>query len=165
MSIHDVLLEAHKPTPWDGHINDAGLEIIKRYEGWSSKPYKCPAARWTIGWGATWNIKGKPVTSKHPPINKKQGTALLKRELHHVEKAIGKLITVELTENMFSSLCSFSFNVGTGNLQRSTLRMILNRGQYEDAADEFPKWRRANGRILKGLVKRRASERELFLTI
>jgi len=164
MSIHDVLLEAHKPVPWDGHINASGLAIIKKYEGWSPKPYRCPAARWTIGWGSTWDIDGNPVTSKHPRINEEQGTALLRRELRHVEKAIGRLITAELNENMFSSLCSFTFNVGTGNLQRSTLRMKLNRGFYEDASEEFPKWRRANGKILKGLVRRRQSERELFLS-
>ena len=162
MSIHDVLLEAHKPVPWSGHINEAGLGIIKKYEGWSPKPYRCPAARWTIGWGATWDIDGNPVTSKHPRINEEQGTALLRRELRHVEKAIERLITAELNENMFSSLCSFTFNVGTGNLQRSTLRMKLNRGFYEVAADELLKWRRANGKILKGLVLRRQSERKLF---
>ena len=88
---------------------------------------------------------------------------MLRKEITHVEKGIRRLIKAELTENMFSALCSFAFNVGTGNLQRSTLRMKLNRGQYEDAADEFPKWRRAAGRILKGLVRRRASERALFL--
>jgi lysozyme len=163
MSIHDVLLEAHKPTPWDGHINEAGLEIIKRYEGWSPKSYRCPAARWTIGWGSTWDIDGNPVTSKHPRINEEQGTALLRREVRHVEKAIGRLITAELTPNMFSSLVSFCYNVGSGNLQRSSLRMKLNRGFYEAAADELPKWRRANGKILKGLVLRRKTERELFL--
>ena len=66
---------------------------------------------------------------------------------------------------MYSSLASIIYNIGSGNFQRSTLRMKLNRGWYEDAANEFPKWRRAGGRILKGLVKRRAKERELFLAV
>jgi lysozyme len=66
---------------------------------------------------------------------------------------------------MYSSLASIIYNIGSGNFQRSTLRMKLNRGWYEAAADEFPKWRRAGGRILKGLVKRRAKERELFLAV
>ena len=65
---------------------------------------------------------------------------------------------------MFSATASLVYNIGTGNFQRSTLRMKLNRGYYEDAADEFPKWRKAGGRILKGLVRRRARERQLFLT-
>jgi len=145
------------------HINEAGLGIIKRFEGWSSSAYKCPAGRWTIGYGATWDIRGNAVTSSHRDITKAQGDALLRREIRHVEAAISRLITAELTDNMFSSIASWSFNVGTGNFQRSTLRMKLNRGDYEGAADELPKWRRAGGRILKGLVTRRRYERALFL--
>ena len=145
------------------HINEAGLGIIKRFEGWSSSAYQCPAGRWTIGYGATWDIKGNAVTRSHPDITEVQGDALLKREIRHVEGAISRLITAKLTDNMFSAICSWAFNVGTGNLQRSTLRRKLNRGDYESAADELPKWRRAGGRILKGLVVRRKYERALFL--
>ena len=159
MSLHDALLKEHG---WDGHINEAGLGIIKSFEGWSSSPYKCPADRWTIGWGSTWDMDGNPVTADHSDIDGAEGTGLLKRELRHVEAAIGRLIKVPLTEGQFSSLCSFAFNVGTGNLQNSTLRARLNRGEYEGASAELPKWRRAGGRILKGLVRRRAAERALF---
>jgi len=161
MSLHDQLIAKYA---WDGHINEAGLGIIKSFEGWSSTAYRCPARRWTIGWGSCWAIDGNAVTANHPDIDEAAGTALLRRELRHVEGAIGKLITAELNENMFSALASWAFNVGTGAMQRSTLRMKLNRGQYEDAADEFPKWRRAGGRVLKGLVRRRAVERGLFLS-
>ena len=159
MTLHDQLIAKYA---WDGHINEAGLGIIKSFEGWSSPPYLCPAGRWTIGWGSTWDIDGNAVTGNHPDIDEEHGTDLLKRELRHVESAIGKLIKVPLTEGQFSALASWAFNVGTGAMQRSTLRMKLNRGQYEDAADEFPKWRRAGGRVLKGLVRRRAAERALF---
>jgi len=159
MTLHDQLIAKNT---WDGHINEAGLDIIKSFEGWSSSPYLCPARRWTIGWGSTWDIDGNAVTADHPDIDEAAGTALLRRELRHVEAAIGKLITAEINENMFSALASWAFNVGTGAMQRSTLRMKLNRGQYEDAADEFPKWRRAGGRVLKGLVRRRVAEKSLF---
>ena len=64
---------------------------------------------------------------------------------------------------MFSAVASLAYNIGTGNLQRSTLRIKLNRGRYLDAADEFPKWRKAGGRVLKGLVRRRIAERNLFV--
>ena len=165
MSIHETLLEKHTPEAWNGHINEAGLGIIKTFEGWSSSVYVCPSGRYTIGWGSTWDHKGSPITADQADITEKYGTTLLKREIQHVERAIRRLIKAELTENMFSSLSSFAFNVGTGNLQRSTLRMKLNRGKYEDAADELPKWRRGGGRILPGLVRRRAAERELFLTV
>jgi lysozyme len=145
------------------HINEAGMELIKHYEGWRESPYLCSAARPTIGYGSTWDRNGDAVTLDHPNITKKQGEHLLLREVRHSEEAITKLIKSELTENMFSSLCSFIYNVGSGNFQKSTLRMRLNRGQYERAADEFPKWRKAGGRVVKGLVRRRKQERELFL--
>ena len=144
-------------------INEAGMELIKHYEGWRESPYLCSAARPTIGYGSTWDRHGNAVTLDHPDITKKQGEYLLQREVRHSETAIRRLIKAELTENMFSSLCSFIYNVGSGNFQKSTLRMKLNRGQYESAADEFPKWRKAGGRVVKGLVRRRKQERELFL--
>ena len=149
---------------WDGHINEAGLGIIKSFEGFSPTPYLCPANRWTIGYGSTWDIKGRAVNGSHLPITRDEAGPLLKREIRHVESAINRLIKAELTENMFSATASLVYNIGTGNFQRSTLKMKLNRGEYENAADEFPKWRKAGGRILKGLVRRRAQERELFLT-
>ena len=147
---------------WGGHCNDTGLAIIKHYEGWRELPYLCSAARATIGFGSTWDVDGNPVTLDHPAITKEEGEYLLRREVRHSENAIRKLIKVELTENMFSSLCSFVYNVGSGNFQKSTLRMKLERKEYESAAEEFPKWRKAGGRVLPGLVRRRKSERELF---
>ena len=151
---------------WDGHINEAGLEIIKAFEGYSKAPYLCPSNRWTIGFGSTWDIKGNAVTGSHLPVTRDEAGRLLAREVRHVESAINKLIKAELTENMFSATASLVYNIGTGNFQRSTLRMKLNRGYYEDAADEFTKWRKGGrpSRILKGLVRRRAEERRLFLT-
>ena len=164
MSIHDVLLAAHAKRAWDGHVNEAGLDIIKSFEGWSASVYRCPAGRYTVGWGSTWDHKGNPITAKQHDITEDYGTTLLKRELRHVESAIRKLIKADLNENMFSAIASWTYNVGTGAMQRSTLRMKLNRGLHEEAADEFPKWRRAGGKILKGLVRRRIAERELFLS-
>lgn len=149
---------------WDGHINEAGLGIIKSFEGFAPTPYLCPANRWTIGFGSTWDIKGNAVTGSHLPVTRDEAGRLLAREVRHVEGAINKLVKSELTENMFSAIASLVYNIGTGNFQRSTLKMKLNRGEYENAADEFGKWRKAGGRILKGLVRRRAQERELFLT-
>jgi len=144
-------------------INEAGLNLIKHYEGYSSSVYCCPAGRWTVGFGSTWDSKGNPITKEQPDISEEYGELLLLRELRHTDHAIDKLVTAELSENMYSSLNSFIYNVGSGNFQRSTLRMKLNRGWYEASADEFPKWRKAGGRVLKGLVRRRKSERELFL--
>ena len=144
-------------------LNEAGLNIIKHYEGYSSSVYCCPAGRWTIGWGSTWDNKGRPIKKTQEDISQDYAEKLLLREIRHTDHAIDKLVTAELNENMYSALTSFIYNVGSGNFQRSTLRMKLNRGDYQGAADELPKWRKAGGRVLKGLVRRRKSERDLFL--
>ena len=122
--------------------NDAGIEIIKHFEGWSSNSYQDPIGIWTIGFGSIWQLDSERVTKKTPPLSKEEGELLLRRELLHVEKAVNKLVTVELTENAFSSLCSWCYNLGT--------------------SAEFPKWRMAGGKILSGLVRRRVEERKLF---
>lgn len=142
--------------------NDAGIEIIKHFEGWSSNSYQDPIGIWTIGFGSIWQLDSERVTKKTPPLSKEEGELLLRRELLHVEKAVNKLVTVELTENAFSSLCSWCYNLGTSRLKSSTLRAKLNRGDYNGASAEFPKWRMAGGKILSGLVRRRVEERKLF---
>lgn len=142
---------------------EAGLDIIKRYEGFRSEPYLCPAGVPTIGYGSTWDADGNPVTMQHPPITEDEAEALLARELKSVERAIAKLITVELTQSQFDALASFTYNLGSGNLQASTLRAKVNRGDFEGAANEFSKWRKAGGVVLAGLVRRREEERKLFL--
>ena len=143
-------------------INEDGLNIIKHYEGWSSTPYLCPAGIPTIGYGSIWDLEGDRVTMEHREISEKEGEILLLRELSHIYKALARLVKVPLTANQYSALCSFCFNVGTGNFQASTLRNRLNRKDYSGAASEFWKWRRGGGRILPGLVRRRKSEEVLF---
>jgi lysozyme len=144
-------------------INEIGLNLIKTFEGFRSEPYFCGVAD-TIGYGSTWSFDGSRVTLSHPPITKDEAEELLLREVRNSEKAVDRLIKVELNENEHSALQSFVYNLGSGRLQSSTLRRKINRGDFEGAADEFPKWRRAGGKILKGLVLRRAAERKLFLS-
>jgi lysozyme len=146
-------------------INEEGLGIITHFEGWSSKVYADPIGIPTIGYGSIWDKSGDRVTMAHEPISKTQGTELLQREIQHIEQAIEKLIITPLTANQFSALCSLTYNIGSGNLQSSTLRRMINRWDYIGASDEFPKWRRAGGQILRGLVIRREREQDLFLTI
>jgi lysozyme len=101
----------------------------------------------------------------HLSISKIEAGRLLSREVRHVERQVAYLVTAKLTSNQFSALVSLVYNIGSGNFQASTLRRLINRNEYEKAADEFPKWRRAGGRILPGLVRRRGVERALFLTV
>jgi lysozyme len=99
-----------------------------------------------------------------PKVTEVEAKALLRQHLDHVERDIRKLVRIKLNENEFSALCSWTYNLGSGRLQSSTLRAKLNRNDRIGAANEFPKWRRAGGKILRGLVRRRALEQKLFLT-
>jgi lysozyme len=87
---------------------------------------------------------------------------ILRKDLNRFEAGVLRLIKVELTQGQFDALVSFSFNVGLGNLQNSTLRMKINRGDYEGAAEQFLVWTKAGGKVLKGLVIRRTHEKEMF---
>ena len=144
--------------------SDAGLDIIKQYESCELEPYRDPIGIWTIGWGAIYGLDGARVIRHHPAITQEQADDLLRRDVQRAERAVDRLVTQPLTQAQFDALVSFTFNVGSGNLMASTLRQKINCGEYDEAADEFPKWRRAGGVILKGLVRRRSSERELFLS-
>jgi len=142
--------------------NAEALAIIKHFEGFRSHPYLCPAGVWTIGYGSTFTPDGTPVTKDTPPIDEAAAEAWSYASLADTERQVIALVNVPLTENQFGALVSFTYNLGSGRLQSSTLRAKLNRGDYEGAAGEFWKWRRGGGRILPGLVARRAAEVALF---
>lgn len=139
-------------------INEAGLGIIKKYEDLYLEAYKCPAGVWTIGYGHTGETAkpGKRIT-------KAQAEELLKGDVKEAEKAVERLAKVPLTDNEYSALVSFTFNLGSGNLSKSTLLKLINSGNKLDAVNEFPKWRNAGGKALKGLSRRRFEEGSLFL--
>ena len=144
--------------------NDTGLEIIKVAEGFFAAPYYCPASIISIGYGATRGLDGRPLHMGVESITEEEGEKLLRRDVGIAERAVSRLIRVPLNENEFSALCSFVYNLGSGRLQSSTLRALLNRSApRERVGEEFPKWRMANGKVLRGLVRRRAVERQLFL--
>ncbi len=137
-------------------FNAKGETLVKSFEGFSTTTYICPAGVPTIGYGHTGNIAG--------PITKEQGEELFKKD---IEKFVGQLkpyIDVELTDNQFSAVVSFAYNVGVGNFKISSLRRYINNKQFDLAANEFPKWIHANGKVLPGLVKRREAEKQLFLS-
>lgn len=141
------------------HITDIGIDLIKRFEGLSLKPYLCPARLWTIGYGHVIR-EGEGLEQ----VTENEAEDLLRKDLLASEKSVLRLVDVPLTGGQFDALVSFCFNLGGGALQRSTLRQKLNRCEYDDAADEFPKWCWAGGRRLSGLLRRREAEKELFLS-
>lgn len=154
----------------DTLINDAGLEIIKSFEGLVDgnpntpglDPYLDCVDVPTIGWGSTYGLDGHRVTMDHRAISEAEAGGLLTRHIRETEVITARLLRVPVTVNQWSALVSLAYNIGTGNFQSSTLRMKLNRQDYVGAAGEFWKWRRGGGEILPGLVRRREEERRLF---
>ncbi|MBV8061638.1 MAG: lysozyme [Alphaproteobacteria bacterium] len=136
--------------------NDAGIGLIKDYEGLHLKPYLCPARVWSIGYGHTRGVyTGMIVTPA-------EADALLQQDLRLVEPAVQRLVRVPLNENQFAALVSFTFNVGIANLEQSTLLRLLNRGWYEQVPAQLMRWNRARGEVLGGLSRRRAAEARLW---
>ena len=143
--------------------NEQGIEIIKKYEGCSLSLYLDPIGIPTIGYGSIWGLDHNRLAVGHRDITKHEAEHLLKRELLTTENAVASMVRSPLTENQFSAICCLVYNVGSGRFRSSTIRMKINRSDFEGAANEFWKWRRAGGKILRGLVRRRKEEELLFL--
>ena len=146
--------------------NEAGVALIKRFEGLRLAAYPDPAHGWavpTIGYGHT-SAAGAPQVKRGMRITEAEAEAVLRADLGQYERAVTEAVTVPLTGNQFSALASFTFNLGAGNLRSSTLLSKLNRGDHAGAAAEFTRWNRARGAVLPGLTRRREAERDLFLT-
>lgn len=153
-------------------VTKEGVDLIKHHEKCVRHTYFCPANRLTIGYGhlcleGDFYLQGYSVeeASKNPDkfsITYLEVEDLLKKDLGKAESAVERLIKVKLTDNQFNALVSFTFNLGSGALGKSTLRRKLNLKDYEGASKEFPRWVYANKKKLDGLVIRREEERELF---
>jgi lysozyme len=140
-----------------------GLNLIKEKEGLRLKPYLCSAKVATIGYGSTMYADGRKVTLKDAAITESQALELLANTLGKYEKAVNDYVKVTLTQNEFDALVSFTYNLGSGNLLSSTLLKKLNAGDKAGAANQFEVWNKAGGKVLQGLVTRRAAEKALFL--
>jgi GH24 family phage-related lysozyme (muramidase) len=150
------------PQPATGqHINDRGLELVKVFEGLELEAYQDSVGIWTIGYGTT-----SDITPVRPGmvITESQAETLLRQGLTRFEEDVARLIKVPLTSDQFSALVVFTYNVGPGALEESTLRRKLNDGDYAEAAEQFLRWNKAGGEELPGLTRRRQAERALFLS-
>lgn len=148
--------------------NTAGLKLIKDSEGFIDHWYPDPAHGWKIPTcciGHT-DTAGAPYykDTKNKKFTLDEGLMILGNDLQPVENSVRRNVQVDLNDNQFAALVSFVFNLGEGNFKKSSLLKKLNSGDYQGAANEFPKWVMANGKRLKGLEVRRAKERALFLT-
>ncbi len=138
--------------------SDTGISLIKRFEGLLLESYKCPAGVWTIGYGHTKGVK------ENQRITEDMAVFFLIRDLMHCEKMVTRYTSeVYISQNRFDALVSFSYNVGTRSLRRSTLLRKLIAGDIQEAGNQFLRWNKAGGRVLRGLSIRRDAERQLFL--
>jgi lysozyme len=140
-------------------INEEGLKLLKKFEGCKLKTYRCVAGVLTIGYGHT----GKDVT-EGMTITKKEAEDLLVKDLERFEAGVKDLVKVSISENQFSALVSFAYNIGLNALSGSTLMKKLNAGDIMGAANQFERWNKAGGKEVQGLTNRRLAERDLFLT-
>jgi lysozyme len=137
-------------------INSKGLELVKHFEGWYPVAYKCPAGVWTIGYGHTKTARpGMRITEA-------QGDELLKMDMAESENFVQRYVKVPLNQDEFDALVAFTFNVGGGALQKSTLLSLLNQGNYDAVPAQLDRWNKAGGKVLPGLVRRRRAEGKLF---
>jgi lysozyme len=166
-------------------LSKAGADLMHRFEGCRNKPYLCPAHIWTIGYGHVLyqeqirlpmvRVEGKetPMIRKEMPLRQEDDRVWSKEEIEKLfaddvasfERGVLRLVPgVVGRQGSFDALVSISFNFGLGNLQRSTIRMKANRGDWSGAAEAFRAWTKGGGKVLPGLVKRREAEIALFLT-
>lgn len=137
--------------------------MIKHHEGVRLKPYQDPIGLWTVGVGHLIG-DGKTLPIEwFRTLTIDEVDELLKSDLRKFERGVLRLCPNHLTQSRFDALVSFAFNVGLGNLQASTLRQKHNRGDILGAAQEFLRWNKAGGRVLRGLTVRRKDESNLYL--
>lgn len=142
-------------------INQAGLDIIKEFEGLRLKAYLCPAGVWTVGYGHT-SAAGAPTVYPETTVTAAEAEAILRADLRRFEEQVAAMVKVPVTDNQFSALVSLAFNIGVGALGSSTLMRKLNARDVAGARAEFARWNKAGGKVLRGLTRRRAAEAELF---
>lgn len=141
------------------HITQDGIDLIKRFEGFSRTVYFCPAGYPTIGYGHV--VKDGEDFSNG--IMEGEAEELLCQDAVIAERTVLRLINVPLTDGQFDALVSFTYNLGGGALQRSTLRRKINLEEHAEVPEQFMRWVWAGGRKLKGLVRRREAESRLYI--
>lgn len=138
--------------------SDSGINFIEEWEGCELTSYQDGGGVWTIGVGHTKGVKaGQTITQQ-------QADQYLVDDLQPVNQTLNSVVTVSVNQNQYDALSSFTFNLGCEALEGSTLLKLLNEGNYQGAADEFPKWDHDNGVVVQGLLNRRNAERDLFLS-
>lgn len=133
-----------------------GIDLIKSCESLRLTAYQDSVGVWTIGWGHTLRVQPGQI------ITQGMAEVFLDEDLEEVFACIERKVTGPLNQFQFDALCSFIFNLGCGKFEASTLRRLINEGNYAGAAEQFKRWNHAGGEVLEGLTKRREAEATLF---
>lgn len=144
-------------------VSKNGLDLIKQFESFKSKPYLCPSQVPTIGYGSTYYPDGKKVTLEDKEITEEKACEILEYTANKdFVNNINKVVTIPLNQNQFDALVSFTYNIGNANFNSSTLLRWLNQGNYKEASMQLLRWDKSKGVVLNGLTKRRKAEKALF---
>jgi lysozyme len=141
-------------------FTDAGFKLLKEFEGCSLTAYQDQGGKWTLGYGHALGVKAGDTLP-----DEMAAALLLSQDVQELVPIVSKLVKSTLTDNQFSALVCFAFNVGTGNLSQSTLLNCINTGHIDHAPAEFTRWVKVNGIPNEGLMRRRLAERDLFLSL
>ena len=136
--------------------SEAGVNLIKTFEGCRTTAYRCSAGVWTIGYGHTTDVKEGMTITQH------QCDVMLEVDIEQYENYVNDYVVVSLTQNQFDALVSWVYNLGPTNFRKSTMLKVLNDGNYDEVPYQMKRWNKAGGKVLKGLVIRREAEAELF---
>lgn len=143
-----------------------GLQLIKEFEGFVSKPYLDPIGIPTIGYGATHYVDGRKVKMTDKPISEPEASELLKEMLKGYEGIVIATVKSKINQNQFDALVSFVYNLGGANFRKSTLLKKVNANPMDlTISHEFLKWNKAGGKVMKGLTRRRKAESELYFKL
>jgi len=138
------------------NISKEGIALIKKFEGCELEAYKCAAGVWTIGYGHTKDVKEGEV------ITKEEAESMLVHELQEYCNDVDIAVKVDLKQNEFDALVSWTYNLGPTNLNSSTMLRVLNEGKHDDVPAQMKRWNKANGEVKKGLIRRREAESLMF---
>ena len=137
-------------------ISTEGIALIKKFEGCKLESYKCAAGVWTIGYGST------KLITQDMSITQDEAEKLLIKDIAEFEEFVLEASEMPLSQHQFDALVSWTFNLGGGNLNSSTMLKVLNTGDYENVPTQIKRWNKAGGKVLEGLIRRREAEALLF---
>ncbi len=159
---------SHAASPsWDGSVPQSATAVVKRIEGFFSSPYddngSLPGGTWTIGYGTIVDAQGNPVSPSTPPITEADAEQLLRRDMEGAARDVKLRVKVPLLECEAAALISWTYNLGGGNLGKSTMLTRINSDRKADVPSEMRKWINHEGKPLVGLLRRRWAEAAIFV--